>query len=226
MPCPLSLGRRLPRLSPRTRDLLNSGTRLHAVHPRLHLGVLGVEVILAREDHGNRPLPRNEREVGVRALVADEPLAAVERPLEDAADAANLVLIPLDGEGDLLGGVVHEPEGLAVVGALAGDLEVEPLLAVELAGGVGVAELVVLVVLLNEVLDDGARLPEGDASVGVLNGGEAAVGVDGEVGLLLHLGEVEELGLRGDPELLHDEGNLPGVGPAGVRPVDDGLHFD
>ena len=37
------------------------------------------------------------------------------------------------------------------------------------------------VVALDEILEDGAGFPEGDVRVGVVDGGDAAVGVDGEV---------------------------------------------
>lgn len=71
-----------------------------------------------------------------------------------------------------------EPGGLAVVGALAGDLEVEPLVQQVLFGGAGVGEAVFFVVGLDEVLIDGARFPEGEFRVRVDDGGQAAVGVD------------------------------------------------
>lgn len=62
---------------------------------------------------------------------------------------------------------------------LAGHLEVEELLQVPLVGGVGGIDLVLLVVGLDEVLSDGARLPQGEVVVvGVDNGGEATIGVD------------------------------------------------
>jgi len=40
---------------------------------------------------------------------------------------------------------------------------------------------VLLVLLLDEVEDDGTRLPEGEVGVGVLDGWQAAVWVDGEI---------------------------------------------
>lgn len=75
--------------------------------------------------------------------------------------------------------VLVEPDSLAVVRALAGGLEEEPLAQMPFVGLVGRAELVVLIVLVNDVLDNGARLPEDKVVVvGVLDGGDAAVGVD------------------------------------------------
>lgn len=62
---------------------------------------------------------------------------------------------------------------------LAGHLKVKKLLQVPLVGGAGGINLVLLVVGLDEVLGNGARLPQGEVVVvGVDNGGEATVGVD------------------------------------------------
>lgn len=66
---------------------------------------------------------------------------------------------------------------LAVVRALARHLEVQILLQVPLFGLGIEGELVILVVLFDEVLEDGARLPDGDARVWVLDSGDAAIGV-------------------------------------------------
>lgn len=61
----------------------------------------------------------------------------------------------------------------------------QELLEVVLFRKAGDAELVILVVRVDEVLQDGARLPQGDARVRVFDGGRAAVGVDVGVGRLL-----------------------------------------
>jgi hypothetical protein len=63
-----------------------------------------------------------------------------------------------------------EPGCLAEVGALAADLEGEPLVAQVFFGQGGVAEGVLGVVLLDDVVDDGAGFPENEAGVGVLDG--------------------------------------------------------
>ena len=56
----------------------------------------------------------------------------------------------------------------------------QPALGEELVGGRGVGEGVGRVVGREQVLDDGAGFPEGDVGVvGVGDGGDAAVGVDG-----------------------------------------------
>lgn len=96
-----------------------------------------------------------------------------------------------------------EPNGLPVVRALylcisnlsqlssvreaylARHLEVQILLHQRpVLDGAG-AQLALLVIRLDEVLDNGARLPESKVGVGVDNGGQAAVGVDGDEGLAL-----------------------------------------
>lgn len=58
----------------------------------------------------------------------------------------------------------------------------------------------------------GTDFGEGDAGVGVLDGGGAAIGVEGQVGLLLDLGEGAEFGLVGEAELFEEESDFPWVG--------------
>lgn len=53
--------------------------------------------------------------------------------------------------------------------------EVKPSLLLELLGAAGVGQVVGGVIRLEEVLDDRARLPELNASVGVFDGGDTAV---------------------------------------------------
>ena len=137
--------------------------------------------------------------------------------------------------------VVGEPDALAEVRALSGDLEVEPdkvvsraflnefinrispLLQEVLLGSGSVCELVLLVVLLDQVLDNGTGLPEGDASVGVLNGGCSSIDTELLVLRLLEVGEVPELVLVGETKLLHEQDNLPRVGTAGMAVDEDRL---
>lgn len=168
------------------------------------------------------PLPGDEAEVDVGDLGAEEVLFALEDVIEDGPDAINLLEVALLGRGDVLGVELVEPDALAVVGALAGHLEVQVLLEVPfVGGGAGDAELVVLVVRLDEVLGDGAGLPEDEvAVVGVRDGGEAPVGVDlEEVGGLGVLDVVEG---EGDVELVEDDGELLGVGTLGCEEVSVG----
>lgn len=78
--------------------------------------------------------------------------------LDDAKNAADLVLIAGLGGGELLAVVVGEPSLLTEVGALTRGLEVEPLVLGVLLLAAGVVELVGGVVSLGEVLEDGAGL--------------------------------------------------------------------
>lgn len=68
----------------------------------------------------------------------------------------------------------------------------QPLLQKELVLSRREGQRAGVVVCFDEVLDDGARLPERDARVGVFDGREAAVWVDGEVGFFLYDGEVDD----------------------------------
>lgn len=53
----------------------------------------------------------------------------------------------------------HLPSSLAVVRALATDLEMQPLVAVVLLLEGGVADEIFRVILIDQVIQDGARLP-------------------------------------------------------------------
>lgn len=125
--------------------------------------------------------------------------------VEDAVQAARFVLVPRDAVFDLLGRVAEEVVRLPLHGADAGVQEEEPVVDfVALARAGRVADFVTdAVVLLDEVLHDGARFEEADrltVGKGVGEGGDAAVGVDGEEeGLLLRvLGYVDFVGLVWD----------------------------
>jgi hypothetical protein len=137
--------------------------------------------------------------------------------------------------------VVGEPDALAEVRALSGDLEVKPdgivsgpfasgyidgvlplLQQVFLRSG-SVCELVLLVVLLDQVLDNGTRLPESNASVGVLNGRCSSIDTELLVLGLLEVRELPELVLVGKVELLHEQDNLPWVGTASMAVNSDRL---
>ena len=78
--------------------------------------------------------------------------------------------------------------------------------------GCGVREGIGRVISLEDVLDDCARLPEFDAGVWVLDGGDAAVGELGGEGRLLDFGEVHQNACVGDLEFGEDDGDFPWVG--------------
>ena len=133
--------------------------------------------------------------------------------LQHPRDALNLAVIPLLGRLDLLGVVLGEPYRLAVVRALSAGLEEQPLLGeVRVVGSRCKRKLAGGVVGLGEVLEDGAGLPQREVSVGVVDGGHAAVGVDGEEGGLLQLGELRVDQLIRDGELFAEHAHFGRVG--------------
>lgn len=152
--------------------------------PRLH------------EDRVEAGVPREESHIGKGHLVADEPLGirrlGGQHAFNDAQDAPDLAVVALDGGRDLLRVQVREPAGLAEVRALPAHLEVQelvaevPLLQRAVRDAVGRG-----VVLLDYVLVDGARLPEGDARVRVLDCRDTPIWVDVYEGLLLDVVEAE-----------------------------------
>ena len=193
-------------------------------------------VLVLAERLTNHGLPHDEGDVGVGILIAHEPrslriAAAVllfllrQMPLQDAGHAVDFLDVALNGAGHLLRMVSFEPDRLSVVGALARDLEVEPLLRVVRLGRAGRETKAVLrVVALDEVLEDGAGLPEGDVGVGVVDGGDAAVGVDGEVFGLLDVREVDGVYFVGNAEFAEQDGDFGRVG-AKFTPDLDGLEL-
>jgi len=92
-------------------------------------------------------------------------------------------------------------------------LEVQPLLCeICLLAARGEADFVVLVVLVNQVLDDGAGFPQREVGVGIDDGGHAAVGVElGELGAL-DVGELHVVEIVRDTEFLCDHADLRRVG--------------
>lgn len=88
-------------------------------------------------------------------------------------------------------------------------LKMQPALRVPLLLALGIAELVLLIVRLEQVLDDGAALPDLHARGRVFDGWDAAVGVDGLEGVFFEVGEVHELGFVGDAEFFEEDGDLP-----------------
>lgn len=144
--------------------------------------------------------------------------------VEDAGDATDLTDVAVDNAGDLLGVVDSESHGLPEVRALAGYLEVQPLLRFEvLFRARGEADLVLLVVGFDHVFDYGARLPQGDARIGVLNCRHTAIGVDRLVRFLLHVWELDYFDRVRDVKLLEDHGRLSGIGAAVVAPESERL---
>ena len=116
--------------------------------------------------------------------------------------------------GKALGFVSYpqEPRSLSIVGTLPTDLQCHPALLQVQLGPTRVAEAVFPIVCVEQVINARRGLPDGDARVRVLDGGDAAVWVNGGVRFLLHGGEVQQRGLVGHPKLLEDDGDFGGVG--------------
>jgi hypothetical protein len=145
--------------------------------------VLGTHLVESlAHDRRAQPVPRHKRQIRIRALVPHQPLTPtlLQLRFNHARNSPDLSPVPVEDRLRLLLSVEREPSPLAEVRALARSLEVQPGLSEELVGGGGVGEGVGGVVGREQVLDDGAGFPEGDVVVvGVGDGGDAAVGVDG-----------------------------------------------
>jgi len=70
---------------------------------------------------------------------------------------------------------------------LSGHLELHPAFRLVLLRARGVAQAVILVIGIKEVIDDGAGLPQLEARLGIFNRWHAAVGVDGLEGIFLQV---------------------------------------
>ena len=178
--------------------LLHPGPRQHPIRP----GLQGRELcrLDTRPRTGLHPAPM--RDIRDCALVANEivRLGILEMLLQHRVQAARLVLISVDAVLDLLRRVSEEMVGLSLHRAHAAVQEEKPVVDfIALAGTLGVGDLVLRVVLLDEVLQDGTGLEEADllaVGEGVSHGWDAAVRVDlEEPGLLL--------GVFGSVDLVH-----------------------
>jgi hypothetical protein len=210
------------------QNLLCARAREHGLQPLLGMRVLvRVELVLLNL-LVDCVLPRDEGEVRVGELAAYEPEVAVRVRLlhrqviiEYTSDAADLLDVALARAGKLLVVVHNKPHSLPVVRALAGGLEVEPLTSVvELSRACGEAQLVVLVVGLRQILQNGARLPQREVCVRVLERRQPAVDVDGKVVRLLDVVERDVYRLIRESELLAKDRNLRGVRPVNSQHLD------
>lgn len=199
----------------------NGRAGLLALQPSVKIGELLRRINI---EEWENDVPGNKGKVNVAKLATHEIFLVCQVLVQHARDAADLVHVAFLGALDLLWMVASEPDGLAKVRALAGHLEVQPLLGEEVVlRALGEADLVLLVVCLDKVFQDCARFPQGNAGVGVFNGGDTAVGVDRYVGLLLYFGELHVLVDVGNVELLKDHDDLPRIGAARVAMEGDGL---
>lgn len=109
--------------------------------------------------------------------------------LPSTEQPSSLIHVPLHPILDLLRRIAHEMVRLALHRPDSGVLKEEPVVSlVVFLRAADVADLVVFVVLVDQVLSDTAGLEHGDgpaAVEGVGNGGDAAIGVDLEEPRLL-----------------------------------------
>ena len=75
-----------------------------------------------------------------------------------------------------------------------------------------VAEFLLFIVRLHQILHYGTALKQFDAGIRILDGGYASVRVDRLVRLRLHGGEIEKFVLVRDIQLFEQYNDFPGVG--------------
>ena len=161
----------LRRLRLLLKRLLHCRPRHQPIHPRLPVRI-PIQVLLQIPrwiQEANHGIPRQERQIRIAALAPHQVLLALQARIQHLGDALDLVLVAVLRRLDLLMMIDGKPGGLAEVGALPGHLKHQVLVLVILVRGGFRVQLIFRVVVLDEVLDDGAGLPEGDAGVGVLD---------------------------------------------------------
>ena len=130
---------------------------------RVLLGNIRRFPLRIRQQRRQIHVPRYKGQVGIGDLVPDQIWRALflQVPVNDASHALHLVTVALDGRGDALFWVEEaEPGFLAEIGALAGDLEVQPAKGGVFFFGAVVVEIAGFVVVVDEVFDDGTGLGE------------------------------------------------------------------
>jgi hypothetical protein len=139
--------------------------------PRLNIGK-PVKFLIrrAKNQRINTIVPDSECKISKRYFVTYKPLSAFKSSVKYAKYALNFAVVALDCGGNLFWVECVKPACLAKVGALAANLEGEPLVAEVFFLESVVAKLVRRVVLLNDVLNNCASFPERKTSVWVLNG--------------------------------------------------------
>lgn len=107
----------------------------------------------------HRRTQEKEIEYTNRALIPNEPLLPLKCQIQHADDSLDFLIVPLNRTRDPLRMRKIEPIPLSKIGALSTHLE-EQVLALKVFFWLGsIANLVLRIVFLSEVLDDGARFP-------------------------------------------------------------------
>lgn len=152
-------------------SLLPRGPCQHALMPRLDVGEAVELLVRCAEGRGvDALIPRDEGQVSKGALVANQPFFALQQGVQDAEYALDFGVVALDGRGNTLGVQNVEPTRLSKVRTLARDLEEEVLVAERAILEIRERNLVLGVVLLDEVENNGAGFPNGQPRVWVLDG--------------------------------------------------------
>lgn len=217
-------------LRPRLKRTLHRRPSLQPLIPLPSQRISALPLLLPSFTHNPRqqPKPRHPSQIRITRLLTHKPLALglLEMVVHNANNPLDLVRVPIQHTRQVLFGVVQdEPGALAEVGTLAGGLEVQPLVLKVLGRGGGGVEAVLLIVRIQKVFNDRARLEEGYAGVWVFDDGDAAVGVEGFEGFLVEDAEVHDLCLVWDIKLIENDGDFPGVGALVVRFVSEGSLF-
>ena len=150
-----------------------------SLHPSAIIGIILLEIDLFTGKHVRQGgVPGDKGQIGIGALIAHEVVARGQHFVQHLGHAPGFVAVALNGRGQLFRVEVGEPGRLAEVRALAGHLEMEPLLGVVfLPEGIPrVGDGVFAVILLHQVFEDGAGFEEGDVGIGVVDRRDAIVG--------------------------------------------------
>lgn len=139
------------------------------------IGIILLKIdLFARKQVRQRPVPGDEGQISIGALVAHQILARGKHFIQHLSHAPDFVTVALNRRGHFLWVKVREPGGLPEVRALTGHLEMEPLLRVVFLREGGEGDDVFGVVLIHQVFDDGAGFEDGDVCIWVVNCGNAA----------------------------------------------------
>lgn len=174
-------------------------------------------------------IPGTKRQIRICHLVAYKPLSALQRAFQDAQDAEDLSIVAVYGRLHAFG-VQHIepcrresrrnekdgitsclPGSLTEIRPLAADLEKQPLLLQRPLLEPLMCQLLLHVVLLYQVLDDGARLPERELCIWVLDCRDPPIRIDADEWLCLHVLEAYRFELVRHTELFEDQDWLPRV---------------
>lgn len=125
------------------------------------------QINLGRDESGEDPEVHDEHQVGVGDPVPDEVigLLLLEMGVDDARDPHGFVRVPLNYRWYLLGVPHREPVLLPEVRSLTAHLEVLPAAGGVLFGERSVVQLVLGVVLVDQVVDDGSGLVDSSVSM-------------------------------------------------------------